>query len=113
MTSKAKLIIANVLIIFGFLCIASGIIMLFVANKEVFGIVCMFVAGVIFLIVGGVFWKNSNHPVIGQPKVQKPNKPKKPKRNKNKKVFMTEEEWKEQEEEDDEMMFIEEVVEDD
>ena len=113
MTNKTKLIIANLLIIIGFLCIASGIVMLFVASKEVFVIVCVFVVGAISLVVGSVFWKNSDHPVIGQPKVQKPNKPKKPKRNKNKKVFMTEEEWKEHEEEDDEMIFIEEVVEDD
>lgn len=116
MPNKAKVITANILIIFGFLCLVSGVVMLFVARDVIFGIVSMFVTGVIALVVGGVFWKKSDHPMVEEPKVEKLVKQPKPKKYKPKKVkkpFMTEEEWRQQEEEDDEMMFIEEVVKDD
>lgn len=116
MSNKAKVITANILIIFGFLCLVSGVVMLFVANDVIFGIVSMFVTGVIALVVGGVLWKKSDHPAVEELKVEKPALTPKPKQHKPKKVkkpFMTEEEWRQQEEEDDEMMFIEEVIEDD
>lgn len=114
--SKGKIIASNILIIVGFACLVSGLVMVFIAKEQVFGIISMFVTGVICLIIGMLLWKFSGHPVVEQPKVKKPAKQPKPKKHKPKKVkkpFMTEEEWKEQEEEDDEMMFIEEVVEDD
>lgn len=115
MTSKPRIIASNILIIFGFLCIVSGVVMLFVANKELVGIVSMFAAGVICIIVGGVLWVHSGHPTVAQPKnnTRKVAKVARHKTRKAKQPFMTEEEWKEQEEEDDEMMFIEEVVEED
>ena len=113
MTNKAKIILANVFLIFGFLCVASGSVMLIVASKEVFGIISMLVSGVIFIVIGGILWKHSNHSYVEQHNDNTKNKPKKHKNKKTKAPFMTEKEWKEQEEEDDEMMFIEEVVEDD
>lgn len=114
--SKGKIIASNILIIIGFMCLVSGVVIIFIVREQVFGIVSMFVSGVICLVIGGLLWKSSGHPVVEQPKTEKPIKQPKPKKyrpKKTKKPFMTEEEWKELEEEDDEMMFIEEVVEDD
>ena len=116
MSSKTKIIIANVLLIFGFLCVVSGFLMLFIAREQIFGIVSMFVAGVISIIIGSIIWTKSGHPVVEEPKkepIKKVSKPKKYKPKKQKTPFMTDKEWKEEEEEDDEMMFIEEIVEDD
>ena len=109
MTNKTKIIIANVLIIFGFLCVVCGFVMIFIPPREILGIVLMFVAGVISMIVGAIFWKHSNHPEIEQPKVDKPNKQrihksKGPK--KHKKPFISDEEWEELDEEEEEEMYV-------
>ena len=73
------------------------------------------IMAVIAFVVGIIFvprTKEDKTPIVVEKK-QKANKPKKYKPRKQKKPFMTEEEWQKQEEEDDELMFIEEIVEDD
>ena len=110
MTNKTKLIIANILIIFGLLCLASSFVVAFIAKNMLVIIVSLSSLGLVFIIVGGLFWKKSDHPIVEQ---QVKEKPKKPKVKKNKKPFLSDKEWQEEEDEDDEMMFIEEEVEND
>ncbi len=109
MTTKTKIIIANILIILGMLFIALGFVLIFVARKEALWITLSFAIGVLFIVLGGVFWKKSNHPVAEQITVNKSKKIQQNKHKKDKKQFITKNEWDNQEEEDDEMIFIEEA----
>lgn len=73
------------------------------------------ILAVVAFALGVVFVPKTNEdgtPIVIEKK-PKAKKPKNHKPKKQKRPFMTEDEWREQEEEDDEMMFIEEVVEDD
>ena len=73
------------------------------------------ILAVIFFVAGIIFVPKANEdgtPFVPEKK-PKHKKLKSHKRKKQKRPFLTEEEWKKLEEEDDEMMFIEEVVEDD
>ena len=118
MSNKAKIVTSNFLIIFGILCELSGFVMLFVARDQVFGIISMFVSGIVGFIVGGILWKKADHTVVVNPPIQqeKPkevSKPKKRKRKKSKKQFISKKEWDELEEEEDEMIFFGEIIDDD
>ena len=111
MKKEVKIVVSNLLIIFGILCLVSGIIMIFLAREVIFGIISMFVVGIISLIVGSVIWKNIDFIVKEQPGVKKINKPKHRKSRRHKKSFKNYE--KQDDKEDDEMTFIEEIMEDD
>ena len=116
MTNRGKVIVSNVLIIFGFLSLVAAIVMFILKIDLIVGIISAFLTALISLGIGFYFWKTSDHPVTEQPqtiKAVKKTKPNKYKVKKQKKPFISDKEWEEFEEEDDEMMFIDEVVEDD
>lgn len=116
MPNKGKVIASNILIIFGFLSLVAGIVMLVLKVDLIVGIISAFLTALISLGIGFYLWKTSDHPVMEQPQTIKPvkkAKPKKYKTKKQRKPFISDKEWEEFEEEDDEMMFIDEVVEDD
>lgn len=92
-----------------------GIIIYASYDAPIWLIILIPIVAVIAFAIGVIFVPKINEdgtPIVieKKPKAKKPNRHK---IKKQKRPFMTEEEWREQEEEDDEMMFIEEVVEDD
>lgn len=107
MTSKTKIILSNILIIFGFVCLVCGIVMIIV-QAHIMATISAFLSALVFLVIGFFLWNVSGHPVAEEPKVNKVNKPKKSRMSKKyKRPFMTEKEWEEEEEEEEENMYIE------
>ena len=112
MSSKAKIIISNILLIFGFLSVVAGFNMILLYRDIIVGIVSTLVLSIISIIAGVVMWKVSGHPVVEssvKSNAVKQPIPKKHKCKRRKETFLTDEDWKElgeEEEEDDENQFI-------